>query len=152
MVSSIITLPVWDQLADQLPVSLLALNCGDYCENHTFDINTVLFAGGQHLRLVELDCDSCCYPFCGFRSLFDWQLGQTPVACVGSKYTCGGRLWSTVRLFERTEEFDACKSSWTKTAVKVKKSVFLRYEVSRFLVSIQTWCVVLLNTFKITSL
>lgn len=59
---------------------------------------------------------------------------------------------STVRLFELTEEFDACKSSWTKTADKVKKSVFLRYEVSRFLVSIQTWCVVLINTFKITSL
>lgn len=145
MVSSIITLPAWDQLADQLTVSLLALNCGDDCENHTFDIDTVLSTGGQYLWLREFDCKHllCCYPFCGFRSWFDWQLGQMPAAWVGSKYMSGGQHQCAIH----------CKAFWAHwrdlrmevimelMAVEVKKAGFLTSQVSGFLASIQIQCV-----------
>lgn len=132
----------------ELTASLLALNCGDDCENHTFDIDTVLSIGSQHLWLCELDCKHllCCYPFGGFRSLFDWQLGQMSVAWVGSEYAPGGQHQCAVRC----EAFWAHQRVGSKMVVEAKKGSFS--QVSGYLVSIRIQCVVPINTFNITSL
>lgn len=116
MVSFTIILPVRDQLADQLTASLLAPNCGDYCENHTFDFDTVLFTGGQHLWLHESDCNRllCCYPLRIQDTTDSWVRCLLPAWAGSTRLLVNTNVLSTVRLFELTEQRYVWKFSHSK--------------------------------------